>query len=73
MELLAAVGVLMPALFTICFTLLTRPESGHADACPVHPLLPPGGSGWIISVGDYEDNSFAALGSSEPGEVRLEL
>ena len=27
---------------------------------------PPGGSGWIISVGDYADNSFAALGSSDP-------
>ena len=34
---------------------------------------PPGGSGWIISVGDYADNSFAALGSSDPREVRLEL
>ena len=34
---------------------------------------PPGGSGWIISVGDYVDNSFAALGSSDPREVRLEL
>ena len=33
----------------------------------------PGGSGWIISVGDYADNSFAALGSSDPREVRLEL
>ena len=30
-------------------------------------LLPPGtgGSGCIISVEDYADNSFAALGSSE--------
>ena len=36
-------------------------------------LNPPGGSGWIISVGDYADNSFAALGSSDPREVRLEL
>ena len=36
-------------------------------------LYPPGGSGWIISVGDYADNSFAALGSSDPREVRLEL
>ena len=33
----------------------------------------PGGSGWIISVGDYADNSFAAMGSSDPREVRLEL
>ena len=33
----------------------------------------PGGSEWIISLGDYVDNSFAALGSSEPREVRLEL
>ena len=34
---------------------------------------PSWGSGWIISVGDYADNSFAALGSSDPREVRLEL
>ena len=34
---------------------------------------PPGGSGWIISVGYYADNSFAALGTSDPREVRLEL
>ena len=34
---------------------------------------PPGGSEWIISVGDYLDNSFTALGSSNPSEVRLEL
>ena len=34
---------------------------------------PPGDSGWIISVGDYIDNSFTALGSSDPREVRLEL
>ena len=34
---------------------------------------PPGGSEWIISVGDYVDNSFTALGSSDPEEVRLEL
>ena len=27
---------------------------------------PPGGSEWIISVGDYVDNSFTALGSSDP-------
>ena len=34
---------------------------------------PPGGSEWIISVGDYVDNSFTALGISDPREVRLEL
>ena len=34
---------------------------------------PPGGSEWIISLGDYGDNSFTALGSSDPREVRLEL
>ena len=39
----------------------------------VHTALPPGGSGWIISVGDHADNSFDALGSSDPREVRLEL
>ena len=36
-----------------------------------HP--PPGGSEWIISVGDYVNNSLTALGSSDPREVRLEL
>ena len=36
-------------------------------------LHPPGGSEWIISVIDYVDNSFTALGSSDPMEVRLEL
>ena len=36
-------------------------------------IYPPGGSEWIISVGDYVDNSFTALGSSDPNEVRLEL
>ena len=34
---------------------------------------PPGGSEWIISIGDYVDYSFTALGSSDPREVRLEL
>ena len=32
-----------------------------------------GGSEWIINVGDYVNNSFTALGSSDPREVRLEL
>ena len=36
-------------------------------------FIPPGGSEWFISVGDYVDNSFTALGSSDPREVRLEL
>ena len=35
--------------------------------------FPPGGSEWTISVGDYVNNSFTALGSSDPREVRLEL
>ena len=35
--------------------------------------FPPGGSEWIISVVDYVDNSFTALGNSDPREVRLEL
>ena len=36
-------------------------------------MNPPGGSKYILSVGDYVDNSFTALGSSDPREVRLEL
>ena len=39
----------------------------------IYKTIPPIGSGWIISVGDYAGNSFAALGSSDPREVRLEL
>ena len=39
----------------------------------VRSLDPPGGSEWIISEGDYVDNSFTALGSSDPREVRLVL
>ena len=27
---------------------------------------PPSGGEWIISVGDYVNNSFTALGSSDP-------
>ena len=41
--------------------------------CVALYYLLPGGSGWILSVGDYADNSFAALGRSDPREVRLEL
>ena len=36
-------------------------------------LTPIGGSEWIISVEDYVDNSFTALGSSKSRKVRLEL
>ena len=41
----------------------------------IHPtnLFPPGGSEWIISVGDYIDNSFTLLGSSYHREDRLQL
>ena len=34
---------------------------------------PPGGSEWIISIGDYVDNSFTSVGSSDSREVMLEL
>ena len=43
------------------------------DFCILTILNPPGGSEWIISVGDYVNNSFTALGSSDPREVELEL
>ena len=36
-------------------------------------ISPPGGGEWIISIGNYVNNSFTALGSSDPREVRLEL
>ena len=41
--------------------------------CNSFSIYPPGGSEWIISPGDYVDNSFTALGSSDPREVRLQL
>ena len=44
------------------------------DVLKFHNLIIcPGGGEWIISLGDYVDNSFTALGSSDPREVRLEL
>ena len=49
-------------------------KSGKAPGLDGFPVeCPPGGSEWIISVGDYLENSFTALGSSDPREVRLEL
>ena len=46
----------------------------HCTHCIAHYThCSPGGSEWITSVGDYVDNSFTALGSSDPWEVRLEL
>ena len=36
-------------------------------------FAPPGGREWIISVRDYVNNLFSALGSSDPREVRFEL
>ena len=30
---------------------------------------PPGGGEWIISVGDYVDNAFTALGVATPGKL----
>ena len=47
------------------------PNRISVELC-INFILPPGGSEWIISVGDYVDNSFTALGSSDPREVRLE-
>ena len=46
---------------------------GRANAFLLAYSIPPGGSEWIISVGDYVTNSFTALGSTDPREVRLEL
>ena len=43
------------------------------DSELIYECRPPGGSEWIISVGDYVDNSFTALRSTDPREVRLEL
>ena len=48
-----------------CYTSQGDPDSSF-------PLWP-GDSEWIISIGDYVDNSFTALGSSDPREVRLKL
>ena len=54
--------------------LQNKPRYGKLRQC--HQFIhqgPPRGSKWIISVGDYADNSFAALGSSDSREVILEL
>ena len=51
--------------------MIVFPAFSSLDYIALPPL--PEGSGWITSVGDYVDNSFAALGSSDPWEVRLEL
>ena len=56
--------------------LVPLTQEATALAAVSQPLMskaPPGGSEWIISVGDYVNNSFTALGSSDPREVRLEL
>ena len=48
-------------------------RSRFGSLCNSSTASPPGGSEWIISVEDYVDNSFTALGSSNPREVGLEL
>ena len=55
---------------TMC-TVSSERYGRNAEALVSHN--PPGGSKWIISVGDQVDNSFTALGSSDPRQVRLEL
>ena len=61
--------------FRLQFLRLCCNRCAEALVVNMNSLLnrPPGGSGWIISVGDYVNNSFTALGSSDPREVRLEL
>ena len=44
-----------------CQSWLWVTFSNHGDELHL-PIMTPGGSGWIISVGDYADNSFVALG-----------
>ena len=66
---------------SVMYRVVQLPEPNVMDTAPTSngrcSLLfdnnPPGGSEWIMSVGDYIDNSFTALGSSDPREVRLEL
>ena len=62
-------------LTTVAVTqdLLSGMPLVHLKNSSTFGRTPPGGSGWIISVGEYADNSFAALGSSNPREVRLKL
>ena len=42
-------------------------------SCSLYSCIPPRGKWMDYSLGDYADNSFAALGSSDPREVMLEL
>ena len=51
----------------------TRPTGLLYQVSALFLSNPSAGSEWIISVGDYTDNLFTALGSSDPMEVRLEL
>ena len=55
------------SIYVYLYIIFEKISSGALDTPP------PGGSKWIISVGDYVDNSFIALGSSDPREVNLEL
>ena len=61
--------------YCVCF-LFQSPEMHYFFFLNSHIfnwIYPPGGSEWIISLGDYVNNSLTALGSSDPREVRLEL
>ena len=40
-----------------------------ANNCGYKCIFPLGGSEWIISVEDYVDNSFTALGVAIPGKL----
>ena len=57
------------------FSTTVHTDAGFNTYCLLWVLttVTPGGSEWIMSVGDYVDNTFNALGSSDPREIRLEL
>ena len=75
--------ILLPVLKTSTVFIITCPQDLYSvyyylSSRPLQCILllvlkTSWGREWIISVGDYVDNSFTALGSSDPREVRLEL
>ena len=70
---LHAVMLLFSSTHLIIIISNEQPTKFIVSRVALVQLLPPGGSKWIISVGDKVDNSFTALGSSDPRKVGLEL
>ena len=64
---------IVPIWLLLLLEVLIHMTFEHNYGILISDIHCPGGSEWIISIGDSVDNSFAALGSSDPREVRLKL